>query len=157
MVILPLNQLLETIGACQPFSFVVEPSDIGETEPWFGGKLVVSGQIANVGENLRVTGRITGKATMECGRCLKVFEQAIDFGFEEDLERDDIDHQNSCVDLAETIRSNMIFQEPMQPLCGDDCKGICFHCGKDLNQEGCSCNYDKVDPRLAVLGQLLKK
>ena len=39
-------------------------------------------------------------------------------------------------------------------LCSDDCKGLCFKCGVDLNVEPCRCKPE-VDPRLAALAQLL--
>ena len=39
-------------------------------------------------------------------------------------------------------------------LCQDDCKGLCPHCGVNLNHGSCNCKPD-TDPRLAVLEQLL--
>ncbi|MFR3289705.1 MAG: YceD family protein [Lachnospiraceae bacterium] len=39
---------------------------------------------------------------------------------------------------------------------GEDCRGVCPECGKDLNEGPCSCRK-KADPRLAVLEQLLDK
>lgn len=40
---------------------------------------------------------------------------------------------------------------PVKPLCGDDCKGLCPHCGQNLNDGECSCEETPVDSRLAVL------
>ena len=40
-------------------------------------------------------------------------------------------------------------------LCREDCKGLCDKCGADLNEGPCSCKAE-IDPRLAVLGQLLE-
>ena len=40
-------------------------------------------------------------------------------------------------------------------LCREDCKGLCFRCGKDLNEGPCGCQAE-ADPRLAVLKTLLK-
>jgi len=39
-------------------------------------------------------------------------------------------------------------------LCSDECAGLCQGCGSDLNFEQCKCKKE-IDPRLAVLGQLL--
>ena len=44
----------------------------------------------------------------------------------------------------------------MKPLCRPDCRGLCPHCGCDLNIEQCDCKDEQLDPRLAVLGDLLK-
>ena len=44
-------------------------------------------------------------------------------------------------------------------LCREDCRGLCPHCGKDLNEGLCGCRSaepeDPVDARLAALKQLL--
>ena len=64
--------------------------------------------------------------------------------------------QSGTLDIAETIRAALIFYEPMQPLCGEDCKGLCFHCGADRNQKECQCEQKVIDPRLAGLGRLLE-
>ena len=43
-----------------------------------------------------------------------------------------------------------------QLLCSPDCKGICFRCGKNLNEGPCGCRKEP-DSRFAVLQQLLDK
>ena len=40
-------------------------------------------------------------------------------------------------------------------LCSSNCKGLCASCGKNVNEGPCDCKPEP-DPRLAVLGQLLK-
>ncbi|WP_366936345.1 DUF177 domain-containing protein, partial [Veillonella sp.] len=42
-----------------------------------------------------------------------------------------------------------------QVLCQDDCKGLCVHCGANLNVSPCSCESFVVDPRFAELRALL--
>ena len=41
-------------------------------------------------------------------------------------------------------------------LCREDCKGLCPVCGRNLNLGSCDCGK-KIDPRFAVLEQLLDK
>jgi uncharacterized protein len=43
----------------------------------------------------------------------------------------------------------------MRPLCKPDCKGLCPHCGIDLNVEQCNCADADVDERMAALRALL--
>lgn len=55
--------------------------------------------------------------------------------------------------LIEQLQLNI----PMKPLCQDDCKGLCPHCGADLNAlpEGrCSCREAETDPRWASLAAI---
>ena len=156
MIKVDVSQILAQVGDNQPFSLVVDAAAIGETEPWFGGNIAISGEIVNLGNAFRFNARITGQATLECGRCLKVLEQPIDFSLEDDVETEEIDHIAGTLDIAETIRAALIFYEPMQPLCSEDCKGLCFHCGANRNQIECKCGIKVIDPRLAGLGRLLE-
>jgi uncharacterized protein len=45
----------------------------------------------------------------------------------------------------------------MKPLCSETCKGICPHCGTDLNKGSCTCEKNTVDPRLEVLKKFFEK
>ncbi|HEX5134560.1 MAG TPA: YceD family protein, partial [Thermoanaerobaculia bacterium] len=38
----------------------------------------------------------------------------------------------------------------------EECRGLCPHCGSDLNVSECNCVSDSVDPRWRAL-RLLKK
>ena len=157
MVRVDISQIIEHVGGIQPFSVVVTSQDIGENEPWVQDNISVSGQIVNVGTVFRLTGAITANANLECCRCLKVFERAVNFEFEEEFDVLAFGYPDDWIDIAEPIRAALIFQEPMQPLCNDDCKGLCPHCGADRNLTDCSCDKKIIDPRLASLQQLLEK
>jgi len=152
-----ISQIVELIGSVQPFSVVVNAQEIGETEPWVQGEISVSGQIVNLGTTFRLTGNVSAKATFECVRCLAVFEQPVDFQFEEDFDGADFGFPDGWINIAEPIRAALIFQEPMKPLCSEKCKGLCVYCGVDRNQVDCDCDKKKIDPRLAALGRLLEK
>jgi uncharacterized protein len=45
----------------------------------------------------------------------------------------------------------------MRVLCKETCKGLCPHCGKDLNATICDCRMEFIDERLAVLKKLKKE
>ena len=59
------------------------------------------------------------------------------------------------LDVDEFVYSEVILDLPSKHLCNDTCKGICFKCGKNLNEGECGCNTREVDPRLAKLMELL--
>jgi uncharacterized protein len=46
---------------------------------------------------------------------------------------------NDYVDLSEVLTEHLQLQVPFQPLCREDCKGICPQCGTDLNVGRCAC------------------
>ena len=157
MVRVDISQIIEHVGGIQPFSVVVTSKDIGENEPWVQDSISVTGQIVNVGTVFRLTGTVTASANLECCRCLQVFERAVSFEFEEEFDGLAVGYPDDWIDIAEPIRAALIFQEPMQPLCTDDCKGLCPHCGADRNRTDCGCDKEIIDPRLASLQQLLEK
>ena len=59
-------------------------------------------------------------------------------------------------DVDEFVYTEVVVSLPTKHLCKEDCKGICPVCGKDLNAGDCGCETDDIDPRLAVLKDLLK-
>lgn len=40
---------------------------------------------------------------------------------------------------------------PVKPLCRENCKGLCPTCGTNRNSGGCSCENERIDPRMAAL------
>ena len=43
---------------------------------------------------------------------------------------------------------------PVQPICREDCAGLCPKCGADRNQAPCACGDSQVDPRWQALERL---
>jgi uncharacterized protein len=60
--------------------------------------------------------------------------------------------QHHILDLREAVRQQLVLAEPMQPLCREDCAGLCPTCGADLNAGPCGCAANGIDPRWAALG-----
>jgi uncharacterized protein len=59
---------------------------------------------------------------------------------EQEEESDDqYQYQGNQLELAPMLREHVILSAPMQPLCDDDCLGLCARCGKNLNEGPCPC------------------
>jgi uncharacterized protein len=61
------------------------------------------------------------------------------------------------IDLQPIIREEGILAVPIHALCFPDCKGLCPHCGQNLNEGTCGCSEEEVNPSLASLRTLLEK
>ena len=48
-------------------------------------------------------------------------------------------YRESTIDLADYICEAVRSELPRKPLCRVDCKGLCPHCGKNLNEGSCTC------------------
>lgn len=135
-------------------------------------------RVKMVEDVLTTSGQIAATLKSTCNRCLKPVsaplkaEFATDyrplsemgkdagFGHEHELLGDDLDisfYSGEEIDLSDIIRDQIILAVPMRQLCRDDCKGLCPHCGQDLNEGDCGCVADVTDPRLAKLKELLRK
>jgi len=129
--------------------------------------LQVNCEATNTGEGIYVEGEITGKLDLSCSLCLNRYTVDLKAPFSENFYREgeslpeDLEepvqiYHGDEIDLSDTIKENLVLSLPMKPLCRPDCRGLCPHCGCDLNIEQCDCKDEQLDPRLAVLGDLLK-
>ena len=117
--------------------------------------------VTNTGSALLVEGTATGEGVCACSRCLEDtpfdFEGAVegyyligdassdDFDDEDDeLGEDEFDvlPADHIIDLEPLIAAALIVDAPQQPLCRDDCAGLCPSCGANLNEGACGCGRD---------------
>ena len=64
--------------------------------------------------------------------------------------------EHHILSLCEAMRQQLVVAEPMQPLCKDDCAGLCQVCGQDRNRGSCACASGELDARWAALGGFLR-
>ena len=62
-------------------------------------------------------------------------------------------YEESGLLLEDAVREQVLLTLPGRTLCQDDCKGLCAHCGQNLNLQTCSCNPIS-DPRWNALAGL---
>lgn len=121
----------------------------------------VSGRIMRVGEDFLFQGHIRGVFVHTCDRCLEraeaPFEAAVLWSFVEGAaatlteawgECEDAENADSSVrrffqgpdiDLAPHVWEEVVLSAPVKYVCRDDCRGLCPHCGANLNYELCDC------------------
>lgn len=80
-------------------------------------------------------------------------------GEEADLDEPSNAHiHNGELDVSEALLEQIALEVPIQPLCSDECKGLCPKCGVDLNVTACSCKTEeRVDARFSKLKDFKKK
>lgn len=59
------------------------------------------------------------------------------------------------LEVDELVYSEVILNLPSKHLCKSDCKGLCYKCGKNLNEGSCDCEKSEPDPRFEKLRELL--
>ena len=61
------------------------------------------------------------------------------------------------LDLTALLHENLLLALPAQPLCREDCQGLCPSCGANRNEGGCACPGPPADPRFAILERLRRE
>ncbi len=114
-------------------------------------------------EGVLVTGDVATMVDASCARCLRevneeisleVVELFVGEGHEVPDEDEVYEVEGFEIDLEPMLRDAVTLALPLNPLCRSDCKGLCAHCGKDLNEGPCSCRQEEIDPRWAALSEL---
>jgi uncharacterized protein len=63
-------------------------------------------------------------------------------------------YQEGGLVLEDVLREQVLLSLPARTLCGPDCKGLCPHCGHNLNTDLCNCEDPSSDPRWSALSDL---
>jgi uncharacterized protein len=79
-----------------------------------------------------------------CARCLKDTEYHFKEVAELKFVRDnpgvfDYTYKSGVVDLTDAVNDVILTNLPTQILCSENCKGLCAHCGINLNESSCNC------------------
>jgi len=115
-------------------------------------------------EGVLVTGTASAAVVGECARCLEPISDEIEVRFQELFVYDqDVDPdeelevsklQDDLVDLEPLLRDAVVLALPFQPLCEDDCPGLCVECGARLKDDPGHTHGEPVDPRWSALAAL---
>jgi uncharacterized protein len=63
-------------------------------------------------------------------------------------------YQEGGLVLEDVLREQVLLTLPARTLCRPDCKGLCPRCGRNLNNEACTCEGAPADERWTVLSDL---
>ena len=124
-----------------------------------GDPLRISGLMESVHEGILVSGEASGRAIGECGRCLDPVEEDVEVEFQELFayasdEAFDFFVQDDSVDLEQVVRDAVVLALPFQPVCREDCPGLCPDCGFKLADDPAHSHDPAIDPRWSALVEL---
>ncbi len=122
-------------------------------------------------DDIRVRSTYEGGFEVPCARCLEPVEYPLagqfdllfrPVGADGDASEHSITtseteigyYQKDGVLLEDVLREQVLLSLPAKTLCREDCKGLCPHCGRQLNSETCACGETATDPRWSALSSL---
>ena len=154
----PGSQRQKSFSAPAPADLGIEVLRVPEGSP-----VEFDIRLEAVMEGVLVTGTASTVLDGECVRCLEPIHDDIEVDFQElfvyeekDDETDDEDSGTSrlegdLLDLEPLLRDAVVLSLPFQPLCQDDCPGLCIECGARLADDPDHQHEEPIDPRWAAL------
>jgi uncharacterized protein len=165
--VLDTRELGRRPGSQRRVSFAAEaPAELGIEVLGVpeGSQVDLDLRLEAVMEGVLVTGSAEAGLEGECARCLEPIEDSIRVDFqelflydaEEGDEEDDVRRlEGDLLDLEPVVRDAVVLALPFQPLCREDCPGLCVECGARLADDPGHRHDESVDPRWAVLQGLV--
>ncbi|WP_241265480.1 YceD family protein [Streptomyces boncukensis] len=128
-------------------------------------------RLESVMEGVLVTGTARAPVTGECVRCLEPLGHTVEADFQELFSYPDADDRNrpaaepgddaededtlflegDLFDLEPVLRDAVVLALPLQPVCRQDCPGLCPECGAKLADDPDHTHDEAVDIRWAAL------
>ena len=118
-------------------------------------------------QGFKLKGNLSCNLLMHCDRCLVEFQNHQDILFNLILtsQYDRLSEENDeiifftedieQIDIAPFIKDTIQLSTPMKILCEKSCKGLCSHCGINLNIQSCNCKSRKKRKPFEKLDHLI--
>ncbi len=149
-----------------PGSLDFHTTEFRQVEP-----LTVQATAELVDGQIHIFGTLHTRLELACARCLEAVYEDLSRDFdliyrpaswaprEEEvqlsLEETEIGFfEGDGLFLADILAEQVNLAVPMKVICRSDCRGLCPHCGANLNYEQCGCAARVLDPRLAPLERM---
>jgi uncharacterized protein len=131
-----------------------------------GGKKVV--------EDIRLVGSFSTAIELRCARCLEPVDNPVAEAFDLLYRPQGVDaagedaslgraeteigyYRGEGLSLEDVLKEQILLALPVKQVCSASCKGLCPHCGRNLNTESCNCTATLSDPRWGALEDIRKK
>lgn len=125
-----------------------------------GTEIDIDLRAESVADGILITGEIESAASGECGRCLDPINEEIHQSFQElflyesrisDNPDDDDEElfvmEGDEADIETAVRDAIILTMPLNPLCQQDCQGLCSECGEKWSSLPEGHSHQALDPR----------
>ncbi len=159
---LDLREIIEVPGGSVPFEMELETGRLDfPSVRAYRTRPRARGRVFNAAGVLHLEGLLTAEMTCACDRCGTEFDIVKELPLEAVIVEEESEEnpelfvlEGNEIDLNEILETCLILDMETKFLCREDCKGLCPKCGRNLNLGPCGCGKE-IDPRFAVLGQLL--
>ena len=133
-----------------------------------GAELALDLRLESVMDGVLVSGAVTAPVSGECGRCLTPVRDTLvapvqelflypEASADHDAEDELPQLVGDLLDLTPVLRDVVVLALPLNPLCQEDCQGLCATCGERLDDLPADHAHDQTDARWGALSGLLQQ
>ncbi|MFH1018607.1 MAG: DUF177 domain-containing protein [Pseudomonadota bacterium] len=138
-------------------SFVIPPDQVrngfpedDETREYFAQEVSCQVHLDLNRKDVFLTGNAGTSMHPVCARCGEAYESTLSVELEltcspaakvphgadviQESDEGVIFYRKDALDLSEIVREQLLLSLPIRYLCDPDCKGLCLHCGANLNE-----------------------
>ena len=125
-------------------------------------------------DDIRLVGAFSTEIELRCARCLDPVANAVSESFDLIYRPQGVDavaeeasissaeteigyYQGEGLLLEDVLKEQILLALPVKQVCKAGCKGLCPHCGMNLNTESCNCAVTMPDMRWSALEDIRKK
>lgn len=125
-------------------------------------------------DDIRLVGRFATDIEVRCARCLDPVANAVSESFDLIYRPQGVDtvgeeasissaeteigyYQGEGLLLEDVLKEQVLLALPVKQVCMAGCKGLCPHCGVNLNTGSCNCAVSVPDVRWSALEDIRKK
>jgi uncharacterized protein len=152
------------------YLFEGQVEDINITEPYYG-QYKTQAVLTKYDNQMILDSKTNIDTKLVCDRCASNYQKEIASGYrmvylfgeeiidsnKEMVEINYIHKDTEKIDISEDVRDYAMLAVPMKKLCNENCLGLCYRCGKNLNEGKCNCSKEEIDPRWEPLLKLKNK
>jgi uncharacterized protein len=158
-LVIDVLELLESPGSRKTLSFTSDVPELDAGLAHAAPELDFDLTAEAIDGGIWVKGTISGSYHAECRRCLADVDRRFSFEAAElyrpagDVWEEGYVIKDTTIDLGPLVLDTVLLNLPHDPLCRDDCAGLCPTCGKNLNDEPHG-HEGEVDSRWSALKDL---
>ena len=160
--LVPIHDLINRPGTMRDVALAVqldEPLGNYAIAVPANSEIALRVRLESVHEGIYVTGEIDTSAAGECSRCLDPVNQVVEVDFQElfaysGTSEDDFTVQDDQIDLEQVVRDAIVLSLPFQPVCSEDCLGLCVQCGEKILDQTQHAHEAQIDARWSALKKL---
>ncbi len=163
-LVLPFSELSNQDNQ---FTFQVDDKGLSNILNYDVENVVIEVRAQKTGDGFLVNLDLKGSASLVCDRCGEMFSQPLEGkiqtlflpAHDQDDEDDSVDNRyydasDKGLFIEQDLLDAVSLSVPVKKLCKTSCKGLCDHCGANLNMDNCQCDQEKTDPRWDALKKL---